>query len=59
MVRQVREEIQKAIAEAWTHPQKDGITAAYQKQVPCVGKIPTPEKLIDYLESRIQKQEVL
>ena len=27
-VREVREEMQKAIAEAWMHPQNDGITAA-------------------------------
>ena len=54
--KEVREEMQKAITEAWTDPQNDGITAAYQRQVPCKGEIPTPEELIYYVASKIQKQ---
>ena len=54
--REVREEIQKAITEAWMHSQKDSVTAACQRQVPCRGDIPTPEELIHYLALKIQQQ---
>lgn len=55
-VREVREEMQKAINEAWAHPQRNSVTAAYQRQIPCKGEIPTPEEFIDYVASRIQAQ---
>lgn len=54
-VKEVREEIQKAITEAWKNQPKDGgVTAAYQRKVPCTGEIPTPEELIQYAVREIQ-----
>lgn len=48
-VKEVREEMQKAITEAWTNPPDDGgVTAAYQRRVPCRGQVPTPEEFIRY-----------
>ena len=38
-VEEVREEMQKAITEAWKNPPADGgVTAAYQRKVPCKGE---------------------
>ncbi len=55
-VEEVREEMQKAITEAWVSPPKDGgVTAAYQRRVPCRGEIPTPEELIRYAAAEIRK----
>lgn len=55
-VKEVREEMQKAITEAWMNPPEDGgVTAAYQRRVPCKGAIPTPEELIRYAAAEIQK----
>ena len=46
-VEEVREEMQKAITEAWKNPPADGgVTAAYQRKVPCKGEVPTPEELL-------------
>ena len=56
-VKEVREEMQRAITEAWTNPPKDGgVTAAYQRRVPSRGEIPTPEELIRYLAAEIRSQ---
>ncbi|PWM50788.1 MAG: hypothetical protein DBX60_08510 [Bacillota bacterium] len=56
-VKEVREEMQMAITMAWTNPPKDGgVTAAYQRRVPCKGEIPTPEELIRYAAAEIRKQ---
>ena len=56
-VKEVREEMQKAINEAWQNPPRDGgVTAAYQRRVPCRGTIPTPEELIRYAAAEIKKQ---
>ncbi len=56
-VKEVREEIQKAITEAWKNPPADGgVTAAYQRKVPCKGEIPTPEELIRYAAAEIRRQ---
>ena len=55
-VKEVREEMQKAIAMAWTIPPEDGgVTAAYQKRVPCKGDLPTPEELSRFIAAEIQK----
>ncbi|MDE6902687.1 MAG: terpene synthase/cyclase family protein [Lachnospiraceae bacterium] len=55
-VKEVREEMQKAITEAWTNPPGDGgVTAAHQRRVPCKGEIPTPEELIRYAAAEIRK----
>lgn len=56
-VAEVREEMQKAITEAWTNPPKDGgVTKAYQRRVPSKGAIPTPEEVIRYAAGEIQNQ---
>ena len=56
-VEEVRKEIQAAIDAAYLG-EKDGITEAYQQQVPHnKGEVPTPEELIRHLirESRNRK----
>ena len=56
-VEEVREEMQKAITEAWKNPPADGgVTAAYQRKVPCKGEVPTPEELIRYAAAEIRRQ---
>lgn len=56
-VKEVREEMQKAITEAWKNPPEDGgMTAARQRRVPCAGEIPTPEELIRYLAGELKAQ---
>lgn len=55
-VKEVKNEMQKAINEAWKNPPNDGgMTAAYQRKVPCRGEIPTPEELIRYMAGEIRK----
>ena len=54
-VKEVREEIQKAIDEAWKNSSNDDVTAAYQRKIPCKGKVPTPEELIRYAVQEIRK----
>ncbi|MDC7289787.1 hypothetical protein NXH76_18510 [Blautia schinkii] len=55
-LKEVRQEIQTCITEAYTDPlNQNEITGAYQKRVPCKGEIPTPEELIRYL-ARKEKQ---
>lgn len=53
---EVRNEMQKAIDEAWKNPPEDGSAArAYQSLIPCRGSIPTPEELIQYAVREICK----
>lgn len=55
-VKEVYEEIQKAIDDAWQNPPNDGgVTVAYQQKVPCKGKVPTPEELIHYMVREIKR----
>ncbi len=52
-VKEVRQEMQAAIKEAYTTPRNNNpITKAYQNQVPRQDEIPTPEELIYYLSSQ-------
>ncbi len=54
-VREVKEDMQAAITEAYRNPPKDGgVTAAYQRQVPRKGEIPTPEELIRYAAAKVR-----
>lgn len=56
-VAEVRKEIQLAINEAWNNvPADGGVTAAYQRQIPCMGEIPTPEELIRYTAAKVRFQ---
>lgn len=55
-VEEVKEDMQAAIAAAYGNPPKDGgITAAYQRQVPRKGEIPTPEEFIRYAAGKARK----
>lgn len=52
-VEEVETEIQAAINEAWKNP-PDDVAAAYQKKVPCMGEIPTPDEFIRYMVNEIR-----
>lgn len=55
---EVREEIKRAIEDAWTNPPDDGgMTVARQKKVPCRGEIPTPEEFICYAIGEIKRSK--
>ncbi len=56
-VKEVKEEMQEAIAYAYKNPPDDsGVTVACQKKVPCKGEIPTPEEFIRYAVEEIPKK---
>ena len=53
-VREVKKDMQAAITAAYKNPPKDGgVIAAYQRQVPRKGEIPTPDELIDRKSTRL------
>lgn len=54
---EVRAEIQAAITDAYTDPQRDADVLKAQSQVPSQGEIPTPEELILYLQEQIRAGE--
>ena len=54
-VKEVKEEMQKALDHAYTNTPDDGVAKAYQKQVPSKGEIPTPEEFIKYAANKIKK----
>lgn len=54
-VKEVQNEIQKSIDDAWNNPFKDGGVLAAQRKVPCKGEVPTPEELIRYIIGEIVK----
>lgn len=55
-VKEVKEDMQAAITAAYQNPPKDGgVTAAYQRQVPRKGEIPTPEEFIRYAAGKVQE----
>ena len=45
-VNEVKEEMQSGLNHAYTKTPGDGVTGAYQKQVPSRGEIPTPDEFI-------------
>ncbi|MCI8879291.1 MAG: hypothetical protein HFH28_01050 [Clostridiaceae bacterium] len=51
--KEVRREIEKAIAQAWSD--SSGKTAAMQREVPCAGEMPTPEELIAFVMEKIMQ----
>ena len=53
-VNEVKEEMQMALNHAYTKTPNDGITEAYQKQVPSRGEIPTPDEFIRYAVNKIK-----
>ena len=54
--KEVREEIQAAITQAYENPPDDNITVAYQNRVPRRGKIPTPEEFIRYAANQLKQE---
>lgn len=54
-VKEVKEEMQKALDHAYTNTPDDGVTEAYQKQVPSKGEIPTPEEFIRYAANKVKE----
>jgi hypothetical protein len=54
-VKEVKDEMQKALDYAYTNIPDDGVTGAYQKQVPSKGEIPTPDEFIMYAANKIKK----
>jgi ketol-acid reductoisomerase len=54
-VKEVKEEMQKALDYAYSNTPDDGVTEAYQKQVPSNGKIPTPDEFIRYAANKVKK----
>ena len=54
-VKEVKEEMQKALDHAYTNTPDDGVTGAYQKQVPSKGEIPTPDEFIKFAANKVRK----
>lgn len=54
-VKEVKEEMQKALDYAYTNTPDDGVTGVYQKQVPSKEQIPTPDEFIRYAANKIKK----
>ena len=54
-VKEVKEEMQKALEYAYTNAPDNGVTEAYQKQVPSKGEIPTPDEIIRYAANKVKK----
>ena len=55
-VKEVKEDMQAATTAAYQTPPKDGgVTAAYQRQVPRKGEIPTPDELIRYMAGKVRE----
>ena len=54
-VKEVKEEMQKALDHAYSNTADDGVIVAYQKQVPSKGDIPTPEEFIKYAEKKVKE----
>jgi len=50
---QVRREMQDAITAAWNKPDKTEEERRNQAQVPCRGKVPTPEEFMLYCYGKI------
>lgn len=49
---EVKREMQLAIDDAYKNVSNDGVTRAYQNQVPRKGKIPTSEEVIRFIASK-------
>ncbi|NLP35572.1 MAG: hypothetical protein GX359_10380 [Clostridiales bacterium] len=54
-VKEVKEEMQKALDHAYSNTADDGVIVAYQKQVPSKGDIPTPEEFIKYAVNKVKE----
>lgn len=55
-VKEVKSEMQHALTEAYRNPPNDGgVIAAYQRQVPRKGEIPTPDEFIRHAAKKIRE----
>lgn len=55
-VKEVKSEMQQAITEAYKNPPNDGgVIAAYQRQVPRKGEIPTPDEVIKHITKKVRE----
>lgn len=54
-VKEVKEEMQKALDHAYTNTPDDEVTGVCQKQVPSKGDIPTPEEFIKYAVNKVKE----
>lgn len=55
-VKEVKQEMQKMIVDAWGNPPNDGgVIEAYQRQIPCRGEMPTPDELICYVAAKVRQ----
>ncbi len=52
-IKEVKTEIQAAINGAWKNPPDDA-AAAFQRKVPCMGEIPTPDEFIRFMVNEIR-----
>jgi len=53
-VEKAREEMQKAINEAWGKQERDSEIGINQQKIPHKGEVPTPEELIQYLAEKLE-----
>lgn len=54
---EVKRDMQAAIDHAYQNTPDDGITVAYQNQVPRKGEIPTAEEFIRFAAQKIKENE--
>lgn len=55
-VKEVKTEMQSAINHAYNNTPNDGITKAYQNQIPRKGSIPTSEEFISYAVNKMKNK---
>lgn len=55
-VSEVKRNMQAALDHAYTHTPDDGITGAYQEQVPHKGEVPTPDEFIRYAVTKMKNK---
>lgn len=56
-LKEVKQDMQAALAHAYKNAPKDGVTKAYQDRVPRKGEIPTAEEFINYAVMEIKKKD--
>lgn len=55
-VADVKRDMQEALNYAYNNTPNDGVTGAYQNQVPRKGEIPTPDEFIRYAAKEVKKK---
>lgn len=54
---EVKRDMQAAIGHAYQNTPADGVTEAYQKQIPRKGKIPTAEEVIRFAAQKVKDEQ--